>query len=102
MVVCGRVFTPEVLDRINAVVREQPQGSRAGLARQVCDWLDWRSAKGQAKAVSCRVALGRLAEAWTDQFASCRVVRVRFSGSSFAQTRLQGASKLEGTVQGIG
>jgi hypothetical protein len=83
------------------VVREQPQGSRAGLARQVCDWLDWRSAKGQAKAVSCRVALGRLAERGLINLPAPRR-RVRFSGSSFAQTRLQGASKLEGTVKELG
>ncbi len=98
VVVCGQLFAPEVLDRINAAAREQPQGSRAELARRVCDWLGWRTENGQRKAVSCRVALGRLAERGLIDLPAPRR-RVRFSGSSFARTRLDVPWRLEGSVK---
>ena len=60
LVVCGRVFPHKVVERIKAALREHPQWSRADVARKVCDWLNWRAANGKPKAVSCRVALGRL------------------------------------------
>ena len=98
VVACGRVFPPAVLKRINAAAREQPQGSRAELARRVCDWLNWRTENGQRKAVSCRVALGRLAERGLIDLPAPRR-RVRFSGVSFARTQLNVPSKLEGSVK---
>ena len=98
VVVCGQIFAHEVLQRINAAVSEQPQGSRAELARRVCDWLDWRTEGGKAKAMNCRVALGRLAKrGLIDLPAPLR--SVRFRGSSFARTRLDVPWRLEGSVQ---
>jgi hypothetical protein len=98
VVVCGRVFPQAIIERINAVVRDQPEASRAALARQVCDWLDWRRADGQPKAMSCRVALVRLAQRGLITLPAPRR-RVRFSGASFAGTQLNAPSKLEGTVK---
>src|SRR6266545_4730407 len=98
LVVCGQDFSHEVLRRINAAVRARPQGSRAELARQVCEWLSWRTEDGRAKAMNCRVALGRLAERGLIQLPAPRRT-VRFSPSSFAGTRLHVPSKLESSVE---
>jgi hypothetical protein len=98
VVVCGQNFSHDVLRRINATVRERPQGSRAELARQVCEWLSWRTEDGRAKAMNCRVALGRLAERGLIQLPAPRRT-VRFSQSSFAGTTLHVPSKLESSVE---
>ncbi len=101
MVVCGRVFPHEVLQRINAAVSDHPKWSRAELARRVCDWLDWRAVNGKAKEMSCRVALGRLAERAVIGLPAPRH-RVSFSGQSFSETRLLVPTGLEGTVKDLG
>jgi len=49
------------LDRIEATVTGEPGISRRSLARQVCEWLDWRSVDGRFKEMSCRKALAELA-----------------------------------------
>jgi hypothetical protein len=98
VVVCGRVFPREVLRRIKAAVRDHPEWSRADLARQVCQWLDWRAANGKDKAVGCRVALLRLERRGLIALPPARC-SVRFGARSFAQTQLSVPSKLEGTLQ---
>jgi hypothetical protein len=100
VVVCGRLFPHEVLERINAAVRDHPKWSRADLARRVCDWLDWRAANGKRKEMSCRVALVRLAERGMIRLPAPRH-RVRFGGHSFAQTRLNVPASLEGSVKDL-
>jgi hypothetical protein len=60
MVVCGQEFSAQLLDRIHALIAEQPKLSRRALSRQVCEWLNWRAPDGQLKQMSCRVALLRL------------------------------------------
>jgi hypothetical protein len=98
VVVCGQVFAHEVLQRINAAARNHPQWSRAELARRVCDWLDWRQASGKRKEMSCRVALGRLAERGAISLPP-PLRSVCFGGQSFAKTRLNVPSSLEGSVK---
>ncbi len=57
---CGIPFSQEDLD----VVRQEAQAafhhSRAEIARRVCRRLNWMNSLGQAKLMSCRVALLRL------------------------------------------
>jgi hypothetical protein len=60
VVVGGREFPVAVLERIGAAVREQPELTRAALARQVCQWLQWRQPNGRWCEASCRVALCKL------------------------------------------
>jgi hypothetical protein len=60
MQVCGREFSPQLLQRIQQTVDEAPDLSRRALSRRVCEWLNWRTALGQLKQVSCRVALLKL------------------------------------------
>jgi hypothetical protein len=98
VVVCGQVFARAILKRINVAVRDQPQWSRADLARQVCDWLDWRATNGKDQAVACRLALVRLERRGLITLPAPRR-SVRFGGASFAQTQLSVPSRLEGTVQ---
>lgn len=95
---CGRVFPRDVLQRINAAVRDHPEWSRADVARRVCDWLDWRTATGKPKEVNCRTALIRLKRRGLIDLPPPRR-SVRFNGSSFAATRLNVPAKLEGSVQ---
>lgn len=42
------------------MVDREPELSRRELSRRVCDWLNWRTLKGEPKAVNCRVALLKL------------------------------------------
>ena len=42
------------------MVDREPGLSRRELSRRVCDWLNWRTLKGEPKAVNCRVALLKL------------------------------------------
>lgn len=101
VVVCGQVFPHRVLRCINATLSDHPDWSRAELARRVCDWLDWRTEAGQRKQMSCRVALGRLAERGLIDLPAPRH-RVSFGGQSFSKIRLNVPSRLEGTVKDLG
>jgi hypothetical protein len=98
VVVCGQVFPRAILKRIKVAVRDHPQWTRADLARNICDWLDWRAANGKDKAVNCRVALVRLERRGLIDLPPARR-SVRFGGASFAQTQLSVPSRLEGTLQ---
>jgi Domain of unknown function (DUF4338)/Transposase DNA-binding/Transposase Tn5 dimerisation domain len=100
VVVCGQVFAPQLLDRINATVREQPEMTRAELARRVCDWLGWRTAQGRLKAINCRVALGRLAKRGLIELPAARRA-VGFRGPSFAQSTENVAARFTGTLQEV-
>lgn len=69
MVVCGQLFSAEILQRIGTTLAEAPCLSRRALSRQVCEWLNWRSPNGELKQMSCRVALGKLARSGVLKFA---------------------------------
>jgi len=56
----GRVFTPELIERIEQAQRGTPDWTRCRLAREVCQWMEWRSAAGKLKEMSCRKALLKL------------------------------------------
>lgn len=60
MEVCGQQFTPQILARIEATMADEPELSRRALSQRVCQWLDWRDARGRLKAMNARVALGKL------------------------------------------
>jgi hypothetical protein len=98
VVACGQVFPHAVVERIKAAVRDHPQWTRADLARNVCDWLDWRAANGKDKAVNCRVALVRLERRGLITLPPPRR-RVRSGASRWAATPLQVPSHLEGSVK---
>ena len=60
MVVCGQLFSAEIIERIQATIDGEPELSRTALSRRVCSWLEWRRKNGQWKEMSCRVALLKL------------------------------------------
>jgi len=60
MLVAGRHFSEEIIERIGKTVRKSAELTRCGLSRLVCDWLDWKGADGRAKESSCRAALLKL------------------------------------------
>lgn len=60
VVVGGLVFTGELVERIEQARRMNPEWTRCRLAREVCQWMDWRSAAGKLKEMSCRKALLKL------------------------------------------
>lgn len=101
VVVCGRVFPHEILQRINGALSNHRNWSRAELARRVCDWLDWHTEGGKRKEMSCRVALRRLAERGLIRLPAPRH-RVSFSAKSFSKTPLNMPSRLQGTVKELG
>jgi len=58
--VCAIKFSSELIDQIKSAISTQPDLSRQQLARQVCEWLDWRSPNGKLKQMNCRQALLKL------------------------------------------
>ena len=56
-----RLGSPEELAWLRSRVVERPQLSRAGLAREVCERLEWRTEAGRLKEMACRKQLLRLA-----------------------------------------
>ena len=60
MVINGQNFSKEILDRIRGTIFENPDISRRKLSLFVCEWLNWRSANGALKEMSCRLALLKL------------------------------------------
>jgi hypothetical protein len=58
VVICGREFSVDLLRRIEDTA---PGLSRRALARQVCQWLDWRGPSGQLQEMTARKALCLLA-----------------------------------------
>jgi Druantia protein DruA/Transposase Tn5 dimerisation domain/Transposase DNA-binding len=62
VLIAGRDFTDEIIARIRETVRTTADLTRGALARQVCDWFDWRAANGRPKEISCRVTLNQLAQ----------------------------------------
>ena len=59
--ICGRSFSEGDIERIRAVIEQDPPLCRSAIARATCETLGWRAADGRIKAMSCRVALLRLA-----------------------------------------
>jgi hypothetical protein len=74
MRVVGQEFSEEIIARIRSRVRSEPTLTRTGLSREVCTWLQWRGAHGRPKAMSCRVALLKLARAGVIELPAPRAV----------------------------
>lgn len=57
MWVLGQWIGREVVARIRATVKAEPEISRRALSKRVCEWLNWRGANGKLRDVGCRKAL---------------------------------------------
>jgi hypothetical protein len=71
MLVCGQHFTDEIVRKINKTVESEPSISRRALSLRVCQWLDWKSANGKLKEMSCRVALLKMHRQGVLQLPEC-------------------------------
>lgn len=60
--VCGRAFSESDVEIVRRIICADAQATRAAIARRTCEALAWRTATGELKAMSCRVALLRLQE----------------------------------------
>jgi hypothetical protein len=60
LVVCCREFSPEVLEHLDALTRQEPPPTRNMLAREVCAHLAWYSPDGRPATASAKVALRKL------------------------------------------
>jgi hypothetical protein len=58
---CGKVWSENDIERIRELIAASPLSLRAALARQVCETFNWRRINGQLSAMSCRVAMIRMA-----------------------------------------
>lgn len=57
---CGRLFTPEEINRIRGCIASEPKLNRVQLSRRVCEMLGWLRPDGRTKEMSCRVAMLRM------------------------------------------
>jgi hypothetical protein len=57
---CGRIFTPQLIQHLNEMLAEQPNIKHAVLAREVCKHLHWCSPNGRLCLSSAKVALHKL------------------------------------------
>jgi hypothetical protein len=58
--VCGRTFTPALIQHLAEMMAAQPKISRGSLAKEVCLHLSWYSLTGRPALSSARVALRKL------------------------------------------
>ena len=57
---CGRVFSPELVEHLRQLLTAQPPPSNNALAREVCAHLAWYSPNGRPALSSAKVALRKL------------------------------------------
>jgi len=60
MDISGQHFSSKILAQIQQTVDQDPSLSRRALSQRICEWLDWRSANGRLKDMSCRKALVKM------------------------------------------
>src|SRR5512137_2045380 len=58
--VCGRTFTPALIQHLAEMIAAQPKIGRGTLAKEVCLHLNWYSPTGRPALSSARVALRKL------------------------------------------
>ena len=58
--IAGRSFSAEVVEKIIELVRQRSDASRFSLARQVCEFTQWRRTNGALKVRECRDLLEEL------------------------------------------
>ena len=57
VIVGGKTFSDEILERITETVQAEPNISRRQLSLRVCDWMEWRNQAKRQQEMSCRKAL---------------------------------------------
>jgi len=57
---CGRDFTPEELEQIRSLIKNNPKYNRTRISTEVCEMFQWLKPDGKLKDMSCRVAMLRM------------------------------------------
>ena len=60
LILCGKVFTAELICHLNERLQADPALSNNALARIVCEHLAWWSSAGQAAVASAKKAIAKL------------------------------------------
>ena len=60
VIVCGRVFHPELVQHLSQMASQQPPPGRNVLAHEVCSHLAWFSPNGRPALSGAKVALRKL------------------------------------------
>jgi len=60
LILCGKVFTVELISHLNERVQADPGLSNNALARIICEHLAWWSSAGQAAIASAKKAIAKL------------------------------------------
>lgn len=60
LILCGKVFTAELINYLNERLRADPPLSNNALARIICEQLAWWSSAGQAAVASAKKAIAKL------------------------------------------
>ncbi|HEX9972141.1 MAG TPA: Druantia anti-phage system protein DruA [bacterium] len=103
MKVCGLTFSSARIAQLKRTIATQPGLSRQKLARQVCEWLNWRSPNGTLKAMNCRKALLQLQRQGLIELPEARHhPNLRKSSSSVAIEAFPARSPLECLLAELG
>lgn len=57
MIICGREFSPALIERLN---QRRDDLSRRALSRELCQWLDWKGPSGEWQTTNARIAISKL------------------------------------------
>jgi hypothetical protein len=57
VIICGRDFSPALIERLNEC---RDDLSRRALSRQLCQWLDWKGPSGEWQTTNARIAIRKL------------------------------------------
>src|ERR1035441_8817804 len=60
LILCGKVFTAELISHLNERVQADPLVSNNALARIICEHLAWWTSTGQAAVASAKKAIAKL------------------------------------------
>lgn len=60
LILCGKVFTPELVSHLNEQLQADPALSNNRLARIICEHLAWWTSSGQAAVASAKKAIAKL------------------------------------------
>ena len=74
---CGRDFSPEDIQTIRDLMREEPTLKRSPLSRKLCELWHWVKPNGELKDMTCRVALLRMQAKGLIELAPSQHPRVR-------------------------
>ncbi|MCD6344272.1 MAG: IS4 family transposase [Anaerolineae bacterium] len=98
----GQTFGSVIIERIKTCLRENSQLTRSGLSREVCQWLDWRSANGKPREIDARKALLELERACLIELPAARFqppqLRKATKEASLVEVQIEAALKEIGEV----